>query len=184
MMNIYVSNEKSHELVFIDTEFDEQRLVQVAMIYYTKVKDCGDVTLYTIKGSCNIYIHNKISYFFTNYTGITPNFLEKYGVEEEEAIKLLNKFVSEFCECTLLIAHGAKQDLMLLRNLGIALKNHNVYCTYNQGKRILKRDNKMKLTDLCLESGNYITSCHDAFIDCKNLINVFQYLKELESKHS
>ena len=113
-MLLYIPNRNNTKNVFFDTEFDNRKVAQVALIWYESVNVEG-VNVYLLKGSLNVYIKQEVSIFFTNYTGITQDFLNLHGASEETAGLRLNEFLEELNnEQTLFVAHGIKQDMTLL----------------------------------------------------------------------
>lgn len=179
-MLLYIPGEEHTNLVFFDTEFDEQKLVQVAMIHYEKIY-VENIPTYLLKGSINIYIKRDVSYFFTNHTGITYQYLEKFGVEENEARFKLNNFVEKLnSRDTLFVSHGIKQDLFLLLEFGVKVGEVDRYCTYENAKRLLNRGINLKLIDVCNDAG-YFTDQHDAYTDSKNVVHAFSHLKLVET---
>lgn len=179
-MVLFFPKEKHHNLVFLDTEFNNRKLIQVSMIVYEQI-EVENVIAYLLKGSINVYIDNEINRFFTNYTGITRQFLEVHSVQEWEAVDLLNEFLKELrTEDTMYIAHGVKQDLDLLIEAGVDIGTAERYCTYNNAKTLLKREKDLRLTDVCNESGYYADQ-HDAYTDAKSVVHAFSYLKLVEA---
>lgn len=178
-MLLYIPNEEHEHLLFFDTEFDNQKLVQISIIHYNKIK-INNMTTYLLEGSINVYIDTHISEFFINHTGITPEYLTKQGVTQKEAVDVVNKFLWALNnKQTLLISHGVNQDAIILETAGIKINYMQRYCTHNNAKRILNRDKCLKLIDICNESG-YYTDQHDAYTDAKNTIHAFSYLKLVE----
>lgn len=181
-MLLYIPREKHKNLIFFDTEFNERKLIQVAMIVY---ESCliENVTVYLLKGSINLYIQNEINQFFTRYTGINEFYLRDYAVQEEDAKIALEKFLKDYNNSdSLFIAHGVKQDLELLINLGLDLSKVETYCTYEAAKKLLNRDKNLKLIDVCNDSG-YFAEQHDAYSDSKNVVHAFSYLKLMEASN-
>ena len=178
-MLLYIPNEKHEHLLFFDTEFDNQRLVQVSIIHYQRIIIEG-VAAYLLEGSINVYIDRNVSEFFINHTGITPEYLKKEGVTQKEAVEIVNKFLWALNnKQTLLISHGVNQDAIILETAGIKINYMEKYCTHNNAKRILQRDKNLKLIDICNDSG-YYTDQHDAYMDAKNTVHAFSYLKLFE----
>lgn len=179
-MLLYFPNEQHKHIVFFDTEFDNRKVAQVALILYEAV-DVEETKVYLLKGSLNIYISQEVSIFFTNYTGITQSFLDIYGVSEEKAATLLNNFLEDLdIKETLFVAHGIKQDMDLLLMLGVNVEHVERYCTYNAAKRLLGRETNLTLLDVCNESGYYADQ-HDAYTDAKNVVHAFSFLKLVEA---
>lgn len=180
-MLLYIPNENHEYTVFFDTEFNQQKLVQVSMILYERIHYEG-IPLYLLSGSINIYIKNYINHFFTNYTGIDQFFLNKNAISELEAKTEIENFLKDVPkdERTLLIAHGIKQDAELLLDLGVEIENMDRYCTYENSKTILNRERNLRLVDICNEAG-YFTDQHDAYSDAKNVVHAFSFLKLIEA---
>lgn len=178
-MLLYIPNEKHKNLVFFDTEFNDRKLIQISMIIYENFL-VENVPVYLLKGSINLYIKNEINYFFTNYTGITRDFLDNNAISEEDAADKINRFLIDHnCKETLFIAHGVKQDMELLESMGVYLDEVERYCTYTAAKRLLGRDKNLRLIDVCNDSG-YFAEQHDAYSDAKNVVHAFSYLKLVE----
>lgn len=178
-MLLYIPNETHKNLVFFDTEFNDQKLIQISMIIYESLTLNG-TSVYLLKGSINLYVQNDINFFFTRYTGITQEFLNKNAISEAEAVEKLEKFLYGLNnKDTLFVAHGIKQDMQLLTALGIDISGVDRYCTYTAAKRLLKRDKQLKLIDVCNESG-YFAEQHDAYSDSKNVVHAYSYLKLVE----
>lgn len=178
-MLLYIPNEEHNNLIFFDTEFNDRKLIQVSMIAYEAIQ-VENVRTYILKGSINVFIDNEINEFFTRYTGISNDFLSNHAVSEKEAREALNSFVTNYdTKDSLFIAHGVKQDMELLNDLGVNISNAERYCTYNAAKRLLNREKNLKLIDVCNESG-YFAEQHDAYSDAKNVVHAYSYLKLVE----
>lgn len=179
-MLLYIPNENHRNLIFLDTEFNDRNLIQVSMIIYESYM-VHDVSCYLLKGSLNLYINNEINTFFTRYTGITQDFLDKHGIPQDQAAEVIQEFIKD---CTLadsmFIAHGIKQDMTLIQSIGVNFGSAERYCTYNNAKRLLNRDKNLRLIDVCNESG-YFAEQHDAYSDAKNVVHAFSYLKLVEA---
>ena len=85
----------------------------------------------------------------------------------------------------MLISHGLKNDRLVLNNAGLVLRRSNGqsvdgYCTFNNGRRILKRQNHLTLEDIANECGYYLHHAHNAFNDAWAEVAVFTYLKKKE----
>lgn len=184
MLNFYVNKINKEHLIFFDTEFDDQRLVQVAMIVFKQEKAENNVYYYTLQGSCNLFINREVDCYFTKYTGITQAFLDRYGLSEAEVADKVYYFFNELGikldRSSMFISHGAKQDIQVLEDAGIFIPHELMCCTYKMAQKRLKRDKHLKLYELCIEAGDYVEESHDAYCDCKASITVFQYLQNLE----
>lgn len=185
MLNFWIKNTKAKHLIFLDTEFDNRELIQVAMIAYKQVSEKDSYSFYELEGSCNLFINRNVSHFFSNYTGISQNFLHSYGVTQEEVKQRIDFFLKELeinkSNC-LFISHGIKQDAQILSTIGIVLPPESLCCTYELSKQVLRRNSNLKLSELCMEAGVYSKENHDAFVDCQKNITVFQYLQENSNK--
>lgn len=178
-MVIYIPNEEHENLVFFDTEFDQQRLVQISMILYERIILEG-VPCFLLSGSVNVYIKRNVSSFFVKHTGLTQEYIKNRGISEHAARSTINNFLIGLnSPYTLLIAHGVKQDAMLLEDLDIKVDLMEHYCTYQSSRRILNRENHLKLIDVCNEAG-YFTNQHDAYIDAESVMHAYSYLKLVE----
>ncbi len=153
----------------MDVEFNQRDLVQFAGLLFQRIGWDGT---YQLKKSCNIYITQKVCYPFAEYTNITNNFLAENGVTLEDARTFLIDDVLGDVDLDdlLLISHGLKNDRLILLDNGIELKKSDGkvidgYCTFNAAKRILERQNHLKLEDLATECGYYLHHAHNAFSD-------------------
>ena len=180
-MLLYIPNEEHNHIIFFDTEFNSQKLIQVSLIIYERII-VDSIPSYLLSGSINLYIDNEINQFFTQYTGINQTFLNQNAVSQQEAKESLQRFLAPISnsEKTLLVAHGLKQDRILLEDMGLNIDRMDRYCTYTESKKILNRDKDLRLIDICNESG-YFTDQHDAYSDAKNVIHAFSYLKLIET---
>jgi len=57
-------------------------------------------------------------------------------------------------------------------------------CTYNMSKRILKRDNHLKLEDVASEAGIFLSRKHNAFDDTWATVAVFSLLCKLDAEET
>jgi hypothetical protein len=87
----------------------------------------------------------------------------------------------------LVVSHGLKNDRLILTQNMInitydpkTLEPIAGYCTFINARRILKRPNQLKLSDIAREIGVYPISKHDAFSDVWSTLAVLSYLKALE----
>ena len=90
----------------------------------------------------------------------------------------------------MVISHGLKNDRLVLLQNGINLsfrdniKRHPIdgYCTFNNAKNILERDNRLTAKDLAIECGYYIHQAHNAFNDVWAEVAIFTFLKKVEKQ--
>ena len=185
-MIIKCYNEHHKYLLFIDVEFNQRDLVQFAGLLFQRISWNGD---YQLMKSCNIYITQKVCYPFAEYTSITNNFLAENGVTLQDARELIfNDLLGNInLDDLQLISHGLKNDrLILLDNrIGLSKSDGKVvdgYCTFNAAKRILERQNHLKLEDLATECGYYLHHAHNAFSDVWAEVAVYTYLRKMEEQ--
>ena len=130
------------------------------------------------------------------YTGITPTFLQQNGVPLKDLQLLVTEDFLKGVDLKDLevISHGLRNDRLILTENGINLSNYtdkegkihpiDGYCTYNNAKRILKRNKDLKESDLAIDSGYYLSesTAHNAFFDVQAEVSVFTYLKKIEQQ--
>ena len=185
-MIIKCYNEKHEHLLFIDLEFNNQDLVQFAGLLFKNI----DEDTYQLENSCNIYIARTVCYPFAEYTAITNNFLIENGIPLKDAKLLIEDFLEGInLDDLCIIGHGLKNDRIILNNNGIEFihktngKPVDGYCTFNNAKRILGRENRLSLADLCLECGYYLHHAHNAYNDVWGDVAVYSYLRKIEEQN-
>lgn len=190
-MIIKCYNEKHEHLVVIDLEFNNRDLVQFAGLLFKRIDDDGT---YQLMRSCNQYITTKVCFPFMEYTSITNSFLELNGISLNDMRSII--FDDFLCDVDLgsmlVIAHGLKNDRLILSENGINLNNTtdakgrhipiDGYCTFNNSKRILGRDNHLTAADIANECGYYLHHAHNAFNDAWAEVAIFTYLKKVEAQ--
>ena len=170
-------------ILLFDIEYDMDNLVQFAALILRRQKD----TLFQLQQSVNIYIKQpkSLNPFFTKYTNITNEFLTDYGTTMADAQEQIAAILHELdLSRTVIVSHGLKNDLLVLNKNNLPLtecKYH--YCTYNNAKRLLKRDHHLTLTDIAAESGYMLFNAHNAYADVWGTLNVFCYLQEIENEN-
>ncbi len=170
-------NTKEDSVLFVDTEFDDGELLQLGAVLYSRVE--GDIFL--LDGSTNFYIkQEKVGKYARKITGLTPKFLGEFGVTKDVARDTFEELLEKTKGEILFVSHGTKQDIKVLRQSGVYDWESTAWCTFNNAKRLLKREKGFSLGHLCNEVGFFVEDTHDAFEDAKNTIVVFQYLKTLE----
>ena len=186
-MIIHSYNERHEYLLFIDLEFNNKSLVQFSGLLFKQI----DKEVYQMMRSCNFYISQQVCYPFAEYTSITNNFLIDNGVPLADAIELINEFLADVDINNLcVISHGLKNDRLILIENGIQFTHKengqpiDGYCTFNNAKRILGRNNHLTLTDLAEESGYYLHHAHNAYNDVWAEVAVYTFLKKVEAQQS
>lgn len=184
-MIIKCYNEHHEYLLFMDLEFNNRNLVQFAGLLFRRV----DVETYQLIRSCNFYITQKVCYPFAEYTSITNNFLLENGVSLNDALILIDDFLdgvdlNKVC----LIGHGLKNDRLVLEYNGVGLTHKengqpiDGYCTFNNARRILERQNHLTLADLAEECGYYLHHAHNAYNDVWAEVAIYTYLRKIEAQ--
>lgn len=188
-MIIKTYNENHEYLLFFDIEFNNSDLVQFAALLFKKI----DNEIYQLMRSFNQYVTTKVCYPFADYTAITNNFLEENGIPIKDLIELIRSDLLADVEPSQLevISHGLKNDRLVLMKNGINLSNYTEgikqypidgYCTFNNAKRILGRENRLTAEDICNECGYYLHNAHNAYNDVWGEVAIFTYLKKVEAQ--
>lgn len=172
-MVIKCYNEYHDYILFFDIEFDHSKLIQFAGLLFK----CIDEETYQLDETINQYITDKICYPFSEYTHISQNFLTNNGISLDDLKSSLTDELSVVNKGSfLVVSHGLKNDLKVLAENGINLSTFSDpitkkttpidgYCTFVNGRNILKRDNHMSLGDIATDAGYYPVSAHNAYQD-------------------
>ena len=184
-MIIRCYNEKHPYLLFLDLEFNNRDLVQFAGLLFSWIDD----ETYQLMSSINLYVSQKVCYPFAEYTSITNSFLSENGVPLADARELINDWLADVdLDDICIIGHGLKNDRLVLIENGIELTHKSNgqpidgYCTFNNAKRILNRQNHLTLADLTNESGYYLHHAHNAYNDVWAEVAIYTYLKKVEAQ--
>lgn len=184
-MIIKAYNESHQYLLFIDVEFNNRQLIQFAGLLFKWIDD----ETYQLAKCFNQYVTAKVGYPFMEYTGIKNDFLIENGIPLKDLIiGIQEDLLSDVdLEDLLVISHGLKNDRLVLQENGINLSTVNDkpiagYCTFNNGRRILHRDNNLKLTNIAEEAGYYMQNAHNAYEDVWAEVSVFTFLRKLEEQ--
>lgn len=185
-MVIRCYNESHNYLLFIDVEFNNRDLIQFSGLLFKWIDD----ETYQLMRSCNQYVAAKVCYPFVEYTSITSNFLNENGVPLADVIDFIKEEFLEGIPYNELeiISHGLRNDRLVLQENGLNLSTLDNgtpidgYCTFNNARRILKRQDHLTLTEVAQESGYYIHNAHNAYNDTWAEVCVFTYLKKLEKQ--
>lgn len=184
-MIIKAYNESHQYLLFVDIEFNNRELIQFAGLLFQWIDD----ETYQLTKSFNQYVTAKVGYPFMEYTGIKNDFLSENGIPLRDLVAGVQEDLLADIDLSdlLVIGHGLKNDRLVLLDNGINLSTFNDkpidgYCTFNNGRRILHRDNNLKLTNVAEEAGYYMQNAHNAYEDVWAEVAVFTYLKKLEEQ--
>lgn len=186
-MIIKCYKEKHNWLLFMDIEFDHQVLVQFAGALFKRI----DEETYQLAASINQYVSTSIGIYFQDYTDISQDFVLSNGVQIESLRDLIFGELLKGVDMKDLevISHGLKNDRLVLKDNGIDLNTYETegkvkpvagYCTFNNAKRILKRERNLKLENLAEEAGYYLNQAHNAYNDLWATVSVFTFLKKME----
>ena len=177
-MQLYIQNTNYKHIIIFDIEYDGTSLVQLAFLILTRTIE---PSIFSISKSINLYVKQgrSLSNFFTRYTHITNEFLSDNGIDLAGARTLVEETLFDVdVNNTLIISHGVKNDLDILRKHEIQLAyipNH--YCTYNMAKKYLKRNNKLGLIDIAAEDGYCMFNAHNAYADVWGTLHAFCFLQ-------
>lgn len=184
MLIMFKSIKEDNVLIF-DAEYNEGDLIQFAGLLFRKIEK----DIFQICKSLNIYVKleqsKHINRFIEDFTGITDDILNNYGVDLSEAKEIINEFLS--CNGNILfVSHGLYNDRQILYDNGIDFyflnetTPINGLCTYNAAKKLLGRDSKLTLTDIANEVGIFLNHKHNAFDDAWATMGIFSFLCRLK----
>lgn len=165
-------------IMAIDIEYDKHAIIQLGSITLKRVGEY----LYQPCRSLNIYIKREnVCQFVQDYTNITQEFLNEYGITLEEAQQQWLSYVNEFeFDDVLVVSHGIHQDSILMKEHGFNVDYYEQWCTYNHSKWVLERENNLTLSAVLEESGILPVNEHNAYADAISTLNVLSFLLKLE----
>lgn len=187
-MIIKCYNEKHPWLLFLDIEFDQLQLVQFSGALFKRI----DEDTYQLASTITQYVTASVSVYFQDYTRITQDFLATNGIPLDSLKDLIFGEVLKDIDMgdLMIISHGLKNDRLVLKENDINFNYYNGtdgkvkpvdgYCTFNNAKRILNREKKLKLEDLAEEAGYYLSCAHNAYNDMWATVAVFTFLKKMD----
>lgn len=190
-MIIKCYNENHPYLLFIDIEFDNTHLIQFAGLLFKRIDTDGS---YQLQTSINQYVSTKVGYPFMEYTGINNSFLDENGVPLSSLRTLIFDDVlgDISMKDIMIISHGLRNDRLVLNRNGINLSQYadekgiwrpvDGYCTFNNAKRILNRNDHASATDLANQFGYYLHNAHNAYNDVWSEVVIFTTLKKIEEQ--
>lgn len=173
-MLISFPNQARKNIMVVDVEFDEMKILQAAGMIFTRKK--GD--LYELVETFDFYIlRDKIGKYARRHSRINLGILKEKGIEEASFVKELNSILTKYdLEDSVFVSHGTRNDRKILRNLNIELPAHS-YCTYRNAMKILGRDSCLKLKDIAAEAGLNQGDFHDALFDVVATVIVLSFLE-------
>jgi len=180
-MFVYIPSKVESKIIIIDTEYSEQNIIQFSALLLEKTNFNDEI--YQLVSSANVYIkpEKPISYWTTQYTGLTTKFLNENGLSKEEFHDFLRKFLLTVDNDTVIVAHGVRNDLKVLQNVGIDFQC-KVECTLEMSRKILKREKNLKLVDIAEASGMILNFAHNSYSDALATLSVYSFLKTLEKE--
>jgi len=180
-MFIYIPNKTEERIIVMDTEYSEQHLIQFSSLMLQKTSFNRDI--YQLVGSSNVYIvpDKPISHFTTKYTGLTNSFIRENGVSKEDFHKFIQEFLSDVNSDVVIVAHGIRNDLKVLRNVGIDFQC-KVDCTLEMSKKILGKETDLRLVDIAADAGLILNFAHHSYSDAIATLAVYSFLKTIEAE--
>jgi hypothetical protein len=167
---IFFRNEQHEYVLIFDLEFDQTSLVQFAGLLF---KNLGN-GVYAIYRTLNTYVSCSPSYPFKSYTHLNEEFLAENGVRKEDVVQQIEDVLLKDIplDKLLVVSHGIQSDKEILIKNCINLQYDpktirpiDSFCTFVNARRILKRQNNLKLVDVAREAGWYMDREHNAFND-------------------
>lgn len=181
----------NHDRVLVfDAEYNEGSLIQFSGLMLRKIdsKNC----LFQVEKSLTVYTllenNEVVNPFIEQFTGITQEILNKYGVTLEETQRLINNLLN--VEGSLAVAsHGVSNDRQILFNNGIDLYTKpngdtiEGLCTYQMARRILKRDKNLSLGDVATDAGLYLAEQHNSYHDAMVGVGILSFLTKIDGQN-
>lgn len=170
---------KQKYILVLDTEYDNMVLIQCAGLLFKRIDD-NDI--YQLAVSFNTYVRKEtVGYYANKYTGITAEFLKENGVPVEDFV---NQYEAIFegidPNDVVFVSHGTRNDRRVLSSAGVKFSPGHSYCTYKNGKRLLKRESQVALGDIAAEGGFQLNGSHNAYYDAVATASALSFLKKLE----
>lgn len=174
-MQLYLPNVPQSHFIIFDVEYDGANLVQLGLLKF----GCVEPHIFELRQSLNLYIKQRqpLSIFFQSYTGISDSFVQENGITLKEAAELVKMLIGD--SCPLIISHGVKCDLHILKQNGIDLTSYPSYCTYEHSKAFSQQ---LTLAEVAVMDGFYLFNEHNAYADAWGTLHAFCYLQQKEKK--
>lgn len=178
-MLVVFPNMATDNVLVMDVEFDNMKVLQVAGMFFSRIK--GDV--FKLNQTFNKYVkRDKVGYYAARHTGLTVDFLQENGTDLEEFVEEMNLIMLDFdLNKTVFVSHGTKGDRKVLREAGLLLPAHSL-CTYKLAQRTLDKDSGFKLQDVAAKSGFNANNYHDALVDVMATTSSLSYLLDEQNK--
>lgn len=184
MLVVFKGQTNEHILVF-DAEYNEGDLIQFSGMLFRKI----EADIYQIEKSLNRYVkleEGRLNYFIKDFTGITDDYLEKNGMLIEKAAEEIYDLMD--VPNLLVVSHGLYNDRQTMLSNGISMyltaedEEIEGTCSYNMGKRLLKREKNLSLKDMAMDAGVFLSNHHNAFDDAWATVAVFSLLCKLNEE--
>lgn len=182
-MQLFLPNIEQPNIIFLDIEYDQGALVQLALLKLSLRCDANLPHIFELIQSVNLYVKQgqSLTGFFQNYTNITNDFLCDNGIDLSVARTLVREIVPDD---SLIISHGIHCDLDILKRNGIDWTSMPHFCTYEQAKKILGRNTGVSLKDIAALDGFYAFDEHNAYADVWATLHAFCYLNKQQNKEN
>lgn len=182
-MKIFLPNIKQQNIIIFDIEYDQSALVQLALLHLslpTNTQANQPEGMFELTKSLNLYVKQDhlLSDFFKGYTNITDAFLSDNGIDLTVARTLVHEVVPEN---SLIVSHGLKCDLEVLKHNGFDWTGYPQFCTYETAKKVLNRTSNISLKDVAALDGYFLFDEHNAYADVWGTLHALCYLtKEMK----
>jgi DNA polymerase III epsilon subunit-like protein len=173
------------EYVYVaDTEYDRMEILQSSGLVFKRIDERNDI--YQLDFSFNYFVKKeKVHRYIQKFTGITTEFLDENGLTKEEFLTVYDSmFEGIDPNDVLFVSHGSQADKKVIKNAEVSFIPEHSYCTYKAAKRILKREERLTLSDVSQEAGYMLQNSHDAYADAVATACIFSFLKKLEWQNS
>ena len=175
---------KQEYVLVVDTEYDNMVLMQCAGLLFKRIDEKNDI--YQLAVSFNTYVtRDTVGYYANKYTGITSEFLQENGVPVEDFVTQYDAIFEGIDEDDVIfVSHGTRNDRRVLSSAGVTFSPGHSYCTYKNGKKLLKRETSLTLGDIAAEGGFQLNGSHNAYYDAIATVSALSFLKKLEWESS
>ena len=180
-MKLFLPTIKQPNIIIFDIEYDQHALVQLALLHFSLQTQSNPEGVFELTKRLNLYVKQGqlLSDFFKSYTNITDDFLCDNGVDLSVARTLVHEIIPDN---SIIVSHGLKCDLEILKSNGFDWSNYQQFCTYEAAKKILHRTNNISLRDIAALDGYYMFDEHNAYADVWGTLHALCYLTKETTK--
>ena len=178
-MKLYLPNIKQQNIIIFDIEYDQSALVQLALLHFASKSNPSE-GMFELTRSLNLYVKQNqlLSDFFKSYTNITDAFLRDNGIDLPVARTLVREVIPDN---SLIVSHGVKCDLEILKQNGFNWDKYDRFCTYETAKKVLNRTSNISLKDIAALDGYFLFDEHNAYADVWGTLHALCFLiKEIK----